>query len=407
MFRANQRPMQLKNVNRISVLNYIRRNRFTTKAALASESGLTFMAIQKIMEELMALGLVRQDALQGGYVGRKAVTYTIDENYGYTIGLHINMFKTRAAVMNLHGEIIAYHSIDMSSIQQDPTVLIEALVEAVNKVIEDSGVDRQKLLGVGVGAPGPINIQEGRILSPPNLTVLRYLPLKKILEDRLGLSVLLHKDTNAIAMGEYWRGAGADHSNMVYIDADIGIGSGLILGGEMHEGANSIAGEFGHITLDIHGPLCNCGNHGCLEALGSGISILKVLDQKLAERPEHPLRKNRRELSIQQVLDAGNGGDPLAASVLNDAAYFMGMAVGNLINILDPEVIILGGILALEYVPYFEIVKGTVQQKALAVIRENLIVPTVNAFRAGVIGAGEIVADNFFTTLVYEVLSKN
>jgi predicted NBD/HSP70 family sugar kinase len=238
------------------------------------------------------------------------------------------------------------------------------------------------------------------------MKMLRYLPLRQIMEQKIGLPVLLHKDTNAIAMGEYWHGAGASYVDMVYIDADMGIGSGLILNGVLHEGANSIAGEFGHITIDPQGPLCNCGNQGCLEAMGSGISILKEFKRRLMEKPGHPLTVSAENLTIQQVLNAGGSGDTLAVSILNEAAYNMGSAIGNLINILDPEIIIVGGILTLQYEPYFNIVKETTLHKRLAGARENLIVPTDNADHAGMIGAGDLVADHFFSTLVNAVLAK-
>jgi predicted NBD/HSP70 family sugar kinase len=408
--------MLLKNVNRFSVLNYIRRHRFTTKAALAAESGLTFMTIQKIMEELLALGLVRQDAYEGGYVGRRALTYTIDENYGYTLGLHINMFETRAALLNLRGEILSHRSLNMEGLEDDISEFINAMAAMVKDLAGGKETEKAKILGLGIGAPGPINTAEGRVMSPPNLKMLRYLPLRQIMSDALGMPVLLHKDTNAIARGEYWRGAGAGYSNMVYIDADMGIGSGLILNGVLHEGANSVAGEFGHITIDPQGPLCNCGSRGCLEAMGSGISILRDFKQQLAEKPKHSLAAEARAdapveaaasaVTIQQILNAGGAGNPLAVSILNNAAYHMGSAIGNLINILDPDIIILGGILVLQYEPYFAIVRDTALRKRLAGARENLIVPAANASRAGVIGAGELVADNFFSRLVNDVLSK-
>ncbi|MDL2294186.1 ROK family protein [Ruminococcaceae bacterium OttesenSCG-928-D13] len=398
-------PMQLKNASRLSVLDQIRRSGTATKAALAAESGLSFMAIQKIMEELTGRGLVRQHAWQAGHVGRKAVIYTIDEHYGYTVGLHVNMFKTRAAVMDLHGEIVAYRSAGMEELPADPAGLIEALAEMVRQVLAESKVPRKRLLGLGVGVPGPVDTEAGRVLSPPNLPALRYMPLGKIMADKLGLPVLLAKDTNAIAMGEYWRGAGAGYGSVVYVDADMGIGSGMILNGGVHEGANAIAGEFGHIVIDPHGPLCNCGSRGCLEAMGSGIAILRRISAELAGTG-HPLAGDSARLTLQQVLAAGSGGDARVVPVLNDAAHLMGLAIGNIINILDPEVIILGGALVLEYPPYFGVVQQAAATKRLPGAGENRIVRSGRAWRAGVIGAGEIVASHFFSHLVGEVLQK-
>jgi predicted NBD/HSP70 family sugar kinase len=406
MENNRQQQMQLKNLNRISVLNYIRRNKFTTKTALADDSGLTFMAIQKIREELTALGLVRQDAYQDGHVGRRAITYTIDENYGYTVGLHVNIYKTRAAVMNLHGEILALKEVDMGETDEDPAVLVDMFASMVESVMETSGLDRHRILGLGIGAPGPINKPEGRILSPPNFTAIRHMPLRQILHERLAMTVLLHRDTNAVAMGEYWHGAGTGYSNMVYIDADMGIGSGLIIDGRLHEGANYYAGQFGHITLDPNGPVCNCGGKGCLDAMASGVSVVREFQRRLLEKSDHPLAR-RGGMTILDVLQAGAANDMTAVSIINEAAHNVGLALGTLINIFDPELIVVGGILVSRYAPFFEIVKETTMLRNFSGMRENIILPTSMADRAGVIGAGELVADHFFRTLINDVLAKN
>lgn len=397
---------RLKNYNRIFLLNYIRRNPYTTKAELAEVSGLTFMAIKKIIDELTEFGLLRKDAYQNGNVGRRAVTYIIDENYGYTVGIHINVFETKAAVMDLHGTILSKAAFDMRDMPENQPDFVDMLVHIANEAIQGSGVDKRKLLGVGIGSPGPLSAKDGIVLTPPNLPVLRYLPLRRMIEERLRLPALLQKDTNAIAVGEFLRGAGAGNTDLMYIDADMGVGSGLILNGEIQQGANSIAGEFGHVVIDPNGPLCGCGNRGCLEALGSGISILKQLRTEIEKRPEHPLYAARENLTIQEVLAEAQGGDPTAISVLNQAAYYMGIAVSNLINILDPQIIVLGGILVLQYPEYFEIVKNTTRSMRIQGAQENKIVKSRLANDAGIVGAGEVVADHFFRNAVGDILSR-
>ncbi len=337
--------MQLKNGNRISVLNFIRHNRSISKAHLAQVSGLTFMAIQKIIEDLVTLGLVREDNVRSGLSGRKSVHYTVDENYGYSVGLHINMFKTTTAVMDLHGTILSFKEMDMQGLSDRADDFIDGLADGVHEVITTSGINHAKLLGLGIAAPGPVNPVDGMILSPPNLPFLRYLPIGQIMQERLSLPVGLCKDTNAMAMGEYWRGAGEGHEGLIYLDADMGIGSGLIMMNKLQDGANHVAGEFGHITVDPNGPMCNCGNRGCLEAVSSGIAILRDAKSMILEKPKHPLYDKLDNLTIHELLQIGTRGDTTAISILNRAAYKLGEAVANLINILDPEVIIIGGIL--------------------------------------------------------------
>nr|WP_308628590.1 ROK family protein [uncultured Eisenbergiella sp.] len=415
--------VQLKNFNRRTVLNYIRKNKTATKAGLASVTGLTFMAIKKILEELEELHLIRCDEMEAGGMGRRAVTYAVNETYRYVVGIHINKFVTSIAMMDLRGEIL---EVERCSMQQDfpnQSAFVEMLVSEIEKVIQRSGIEKDNILGIGVGVPGPVDTENGVILTPPNIPMLSYLPLKEILESKCGCSVYVQKDTNVIAFGEYWygsgsiRGSGSIHGSvpfhgndcydLAYVDVDMGIGSGLIIDGKLNIGANSIAGEFGHITIDINGPLCNCGNKGCLEAMSSGIAVLRELKAQLEKEPGHPLYAKREDLVIEDVFKMAEKKDLLTISILNQSAFYVGVAVSNLINILDPQIIILGGILIQKYPRYFDIVTNVANARKVKGAKENFLAVSKLGENAGVIGAGEIVADNFFNEKVNEVFCKN
>ena len=410
--QSNQ--VQLKNFNRRTVLNYIRKNRTATKAGLAAATGLTFMAIKKILEELMELQLIRCDDMESGGMGRRAVTYAVNETYKYTVGVHINKFVTSIALLDLRGEIQVVERFAMQQEFMNQNAFMERLVESIKNVISKSGVGREKVLGIGVGVPGPVDTDNGVVLTPPNIPMLNYLPLKEILEQKTDCSVYVHKDTNVISFGEYWYGDGrtAFHErkafhDLAYVDVDMGIGSGLIIDGKINIGANSIAGEFGHITIDINGPVCNCGNKGCLEAMSSGLAVLRELKSQLEKEPEHPLYARRDALVIEDVFDMAEKKDLLTISILNQSAFYLGVAVSNLINILDPQIIILGGILIQKYPRYFDVVSNVANSRKVKGAKENMLAISKLGENAGVIGAGEIVADNFFNKRVNEIFIKN
>lgn len=395
--------VQLKNFNRRTVLGYIRRNGTATKAGLASVTGLTFMAIKKILAELQELNLIRDGQMESGGMGRKAVSYVINENYRYTIGIHINKFITGIALLNLRGQILAIERYSMDKEFENQNDFVTMLVEAVNRVIEKSGVKRDDILGIGVGAPGPLDCESGVILTPPNMPMLDYLPLKETLEGRTGFPVFLNKDTNVIAFAEYWYRNNRECSNLAYVEVDMGIGSGIIIDGKLNVGANCIAGEFGHITIDLNGPLCNCGNRGCLEAMSSGIAVLRMLGEQLENQKDHPLYHKRNSLTIEDVFEMTDKKDLLTISILNRSAFYVGVAVSNLINTFDPEMIILGGILIQKYPMYFNIVQDVANQRKVKGAKENFMAVSVLRENAGVIGAGEIVTDHFFNQFVNEV----
>lgn len=402
------KQVQLKNYNRRTVLNYIRRRGTTTKAGLAEVTGLTFMAVKKILEELLELSLIRCGRMEAGTggVGRNAVSYCINENYRYTVGIHINKFITSAAIMNLGGQIIEAERYSMGREFSNQNEFVNLLVELVQRLWERSGISREEILGIGVGAPGPVDCEHGVVLTPPNMPILSYLPLKEALEEKTGLPVYVNKDTNVIAFAEYWYGKTDSCNNLVYIDLDMGIGSGLIIDGRMNVGANSAAGEFGHITIDINGPLCNCGNKGCLEAMSSGIAILRELSHQLEQEKDHPLYGKRSSLVIDDVFEMAEKKDLLTISVLNQSAYYAGIAVSNLINILDTQIIILGGILIQNYPRYFHVVQDVANARKVKGARSNVMDISGLKENAGVIGAGEIVADDFFNEKVKDVFAK-
>ena len=320
-----------------------------------------------------------------------------------TIGIHINKFITGIALLNLRGQILAIERYSMDKEFENQNEFVTMLAEAVELVIEKSGVKREDILGIGVGAPGPLDCESGVILTPPNMPMLDYLPLKETLEGRTGFPVFLNKDTNVIAFAEYWYRNNRDCSNLAYVEVDMGIGSGLIIDGKLNVGANCIAGEFGHITIDINGPLCNCGNRGCLEAMSSGIAVLRMLGEQLENQKDHPLYHKRNALTIEDVFEMTDKKDLLTISILNRSAFYVGVAVSNLINTFDPEMIILGGILIQKYPMYFNIVQDVANQRKVKGAKENYMAVSVLGENAGVIGAGEIVTDHFFNQFVNEV----
>lgn len=401
------KQVQLKNYNRRTVLSYIRKNGTVTKSGLASVTGLTFMAIKKILEELEELQLIRCDQLETGGMGRKAVSYAINENYKYSVGIHINKFITSIALLNIRGQIVEIDQYSMKQEFSNQSEFMDIVIASVEQVIKKAGVDKSEVLGIGVGVPGPVDCEAGIVLTPPNFPMLAYLPLKEILEEKTGFPVFVNKDTNVIAFAEYWYGCRKDCTNLVYVDIDMGIGSGLIIDSKLNVGSNGIAGEFGHITIDINGPVCNCGNKGCLEAMSSGIAVLRDLSQQLIKEKNHPLYEKRDELVIEDIFKMAGKKDLLTISILNQSAFYAGVAISNLINIFDPQMIVLGGILIQKYPRYFSIVQDVANARKVKGAKENVMVESKLKEHAGVIGAGEIVVDDFFNNKVNELFIKN
>ena len=263
------------------------------------------------------------------------------------IGLDLGGTKTLALVVAPNGEILgrARHPTP----HEGRAALGEALVACVREAAAAAGVDVRDTAGVGVGAPGPTDPEAGVLLEPPNLPAdCHDLPLRELLEPRLGVRVVVENDANAAALGEYRFGAGRGARDMIYITVSTGIGGGLIAGGRLLRGAGLLAGEIGHMVLAPEGhDVCGCGRTGCWEAIGSGTAIARQAREAVAagRAPGLLARANGQpdQLSPALVVDAARAGDPAAAAILARVVFFHGIGLENLLHLFSPGLIVIGG----------------------------------------------------------------
>ena len=208
--------------------------------------------------------------------------------------------------------------------------------------------DSDAILGVGIGAPGPLHRDSGVVRVAPNLK-WRDVPLRDRVGDALRRKATLDNDANCAVLGEWWQGAGQGAKYLVGITIGTGIGGGVVFDGELYHGASDIAGEIGHMTIDSTGRRCSCGNYGCLEAYASGPAIAERATDGLAAGVETELLKyvdgDADRLTAEIVYEAAQDGDPLAQQVVRDTAQFLGAGIANLVNIFNPElIVVLGGV---------------------------------------------------------------
>lgn len=233
--------------------------------------------------------------------------------------------------------------------QEGPEAVLERIVASIDGALEEADVGRGELAALGVCSPGPCDIEAGVIGSAPNLPGWHDVPICRYLEDRLGVPAVLENDATAAALGEHVFGAGRGCRHMVYITVSTGIGGGLIINGKLYRGASGTAGEIGHITIDPDGPLCGCGNYGCLEAFASGVA-LAAQGEALIAHGASPLlaRLAQQEGGVTggTVCRAAEQGDLEARRIVERAGYYLGIGLAAYVNVLNPEAIIIGGGLA-------------------------------------------------------------
>ncbi len=252
----------------------------------------------------------------------------------------------------------------------------------------------KEIAGVGIGAPGPLDTARGVVLVTPNLGWTNF-PLRDRVSAALGLPATLDNDANCAIFGEWWRGAARGSDHVVGLTIGTGIGGGIVLWGEIYHGASDIAGEIGHMTVDLDGRRCKCGNYGCLEAYASGPAIAARAIEGITAGADTALPRyvagDLSRLTAQVVYEAAHEGDDFAQEVVRDTARFLGAGVANVINLFNPEVVVICGGVTLAGDKLFVPLRSEVKRRAFKpAVEQCRIVPGDLTGTAGVYGAAAV-----------------
>jgi glucokinase len=269
--------------------------------------------------------------------------------------------------------------------------IVSMTAQVISDVIASHDAQPHDFLGVGIGAPGPLDRERGVVVVAPNLG-WRDFPLRDAISDRIRLPATLDNDANCATLGEWWRGAAQGGRNVLGITIGTGIGGGIVIGGKLYHGSSDVAGEIGHTTIDSTGRYCRCGNYGCLEAYASGPAIALRAREAL-ERDEvsvlHKMVKGDLDLlTAATVYEAAHRGDALALEVVRDTARFLGTGIANLLNTVNPDVVVITGGVTRAGDRLFEPLRAEVKRRAFRpAVAACRIVPGALEGTAGVVGA--------------------
>ena len=291
----------------------------------------------------------------------------------------------RIALIDGAGQI--HHQIKQRTPKGDsPDEVVNALVSTA----ENWSRDGKRIVAASIMVPGPVNYDNDVVVQAPNLPALTNCPLKAVLEERLGWPVVLENDANAAVVGEMWLGAARGCRDIVSVTLGTGVGGGVILDGQLWRGAHGSAGEIGHTTVDpFSGLKCKCGNVGCLEMFASATAIVRMTRENLAHFPRSVL--NCEELTAERVYEAGRDGDELALSVFKRFGTYLGIGLANLINIIDPEIIVIAGGAVNGWKLFADDMHREVNERAVRVTAQQVkIAPAQCGDNAGLLGAARL-----------------
>ncbi|PAV31177.1 sugar kinase [Virgibacillus profundi] len=379
----------MKSVNKSIILNKIRTSEPISRAQIAKDTKLTPPTVSSIVKELLEQGIVRESELGESMGGRKPTMLHINSNAFYVIGVDAGPQTVECILTNLSGEIFERTSSKLiKPITNDQFISI--LKENVHKILQSSTTEREKIIGIGVAMHGVVDVETGTSLTAPNLG-LREMPIKAELEKEFGTQVYVENDARAMALGEAWFGGHGDVDSMVAVNIGQGIGSGVVINGKLYHGEQDIAGELGHMTIDIHGEICDCGNRGCLQTFASGKAI--------ADRARHQVKYSipGEKLTGKYVYEMAQNGEAEYIRILEETGKIIGIGLTNLIHLINPAKIVLGGGVMRSEKFMLPSIKAAIAERALIPqAKETEVTVTVLGDNATLLGAVSLLLVDLF-----------
>lgn len=343
----------VRQINLSVIMRTLREYAPISRAQLAERTGLNKTTVSSLVQELIDRQFVREVGLEqsgpGRGAGRLAMMLSLDPQAGYIVSSEIGVDFITVICTNFAPEIIWQHE-EKIPLDKDQQQIIDLVLALMREAADSGSQSCRNFLGVSVGVPGLVDQESGALLFAPNLK-WRNVPLLKIIEDEFDAPVVVDNEASISALGEYYFGAAQGYHEVLYISAGVGLGGGIVHEGQLFSGVTGFGAEFGHMTMDPGGEPCNCGNKGCWETQVSQSTLFRIICESIKNDPDSLLVEltngDLNQLSLQLVVKAAQNGDMNAIRGLNEIGRYLGIGIASLVNALNPDLIVFGGILSL------------------------------------------------------------
>ena len=340
----------VRELNLSAIMHRLRENAPISRSALAEMTGLNKTTVSSLVQELIGHQFVREVGLESTGTGRPAVLLELNPAAGCIVSSEIGVDFISVVCVNFATEIIRQ---DREHISPDmgQQAIINRTLDLLHQEIEATRDECSSLLGVALGVPGLVDRTSGTLLFAPNLG-WKNVPLSDILHREFNVPVFVDNEANMAALGEYYFGAAQGHREVLFVSAGVGLGGGIVRDGQLVSGATGFGGEFGHMTIDPNGELCNCGNRGCWETQVSQSALFRYVRRAVGVEGQVSLLSqmtgdNLEHLTVAMVVEAARADDVVALNALKQIGYHLGVGLASLVNALNPDLVVLGGILSL------------------------------------------------------------
>jgi glucokinase-like ROK family protein len=355
------------------ILECLRRDAPLSRAELAQITSLNKATVSSLVKELLDSNFVRETGIDSGDKGRPSIQLNLNPEAGCIIGAEIGVDFISVILTNFSAEVLWRRKESTTPLQgQEP--ILNRLVELLQEACLQAQAMGLRLLGIGLGVAGLVDSISGTLLFAPNLKWTNV-PLRARLQRKFQVTVYVNNEATMAALGESYFGAARGSDFVLYVSSGVGLGGGIVLNRQVLPGASGFAGEVGHMTMDPHGPRCNCGNFGCWETFVSQWAVFRRIREAVEAGKISSLvamtQGNLDSLSFPIVIEAARTGDVVALSALEETGRYLGIGLANLINALNPQRVVFGGILSLGHEYLLPVIQEVVQQRALRWSRES------------------------------------
>lgn len=331
-----------KALHRSQILDLIRTDELMSRIDLSRKTGLSQASVTGITADLIKEGLIEEKQAGAYKGGRRPILLAIRADGVYVMGVNMSMSQIRVVIVNFHAEVIASHLWPLDKAYYSPEESVEVITRAIQACLWEANFSKEQISGVGVGIPGPVDAELGVIRFLPNYG-WEEVPFREMLQEKINHPVFIDNSSNNLAIGEYWYGSGKGVGNFLVITLENGVGAGMVINGQLVRGQLGLAGEFGHICMELDGPLCRCGRNGCIEAYLGNIYITRearnlARQGKWSQEVESP-----EELTFEEVMDELARGNEWLDSIYQRAGKVLGIGIYNMIAMLDPRRVIITG----------------------------------------------------------------
>ena len=374
------------------ILRALRRQGRISRTEISSITGWSKAKTSQEIRSLMDKGYIVEVGEGASQGGRKPQLLRINNQLGYIVGIDMGATSVDVALAEVSGKIIQRRS-EAADVRVPPVVFMTRCVEIVSEMLEAQGFSPDQLLGIGIGVPGPVNFARGILVAPPLMPHWENFLIRDFFKEAFPSSyVVMDNDVNIMALGEQLAGDGANVDHFIFVKIGTGVGAGIISNGRIHRGNDGCAGDIGHICVDKQGPICRCGNRGCLEAMAAGLAISEKALAAARSGSSPYLRQildaNNGRLRLEDVNAACREGDEAALEIIRASGQMVGDVLAGLVNFFNPSHIFIGGGISNFGNHFLVAIRRAVLRRSLPLATTHL---SINFSRAGadagVIGA--------------------